>query len=399
MALESWIETTIGQQVTLQRGIDITKAEQRDGNVPVISSGGVSSYHDTAAVKGPGVVLGRKGVVGSVFYVEEDYWPHDTSLWVKDFHENNPRFVYYFFKSIAPQIARLDVGSANPTLNRNHVHPMAIIWPPLVEQKAIAKALGALDDKIELNRRMNATLEAMARALFQSWFVDFDPVRAKLDGRQPVGMDEATAALFPDGFEESSLGQIPKGWRVSRLEEIASVLMGLSPGGESYNADGIGTPLINGPMEFGDYFPVKTKWTEAATRFSSEGDLIFCVRGSTTGRRVVSDGEYCIGRGVCAIRAKGGYLGFLYQTINVSLDRLLEKATGSVFPSLSSPDIKGLSVLKPSKSILEAYERMTIPIVQQIQKNHYQSRTLNTLRETLLPKLLSGELSVGKLQN
>jgi type I restriction enzyme, S subunit len=233
----------------------------------------------------------------------------------------------------------------------------------------------------------------MARALFQSWFVDFDPVRAKLDGRPPAALDPATAALFPDHLEDSPLGNIPKGWEVARLDEIASVMMGLSPDGESYNADGVGTPLINGPVEFGDYFPVKTKWTEAATRFAAEGDLIFCVRGSTTGRRVVSDGKYGIGRGVCAIRANGGFPSFLYQTINVGLDRLLEKTTGSVFPSLSAPDIKGFSVLKPSKSILEAYERTTTPLTQRIQQNHHQSRTLATLRDTLLPKLLSGELS------
>jgi type I restriction enzyme S subunit len=269
--------------------------------------------------------------------------------------------------------------------------------PPLAEQKAIAAVLGALDDKIELNRRMNGTLEAMARALFQSWFVDFDPVRAKLDGRQPANLDPATAALFAEHLEDSPLGHIPKGWEVSRLDEIASIMMGLSPDGESYNAEGIGMPLINGPVEFGDYFPVKTKWTEVATRFASEGDLIFCVRGSTTGRRVVSDGEYGIGRGVCAIRAKGGYNSFLYQTINVGLDRLLEKTTGSVFPSLSAPDIKGFSVLKPSKGILEAYEHTTKPLIQRIQQNHLQSRTLATLRDTLLPKLLSGELSVSSV--
>ncbi|MFN9051374.1 MAG: restriction endonuclease subunit S, partial [Planctomyces sp.] len=238
---------------------------------------------------------------------------------------------------------------------------------------------------------------SMARALFQSWFVDFDPVRAKLDppqADQPAVLDPATAALFPEHLVDSPLGHIPKGWEVSRLDEIGSVMMGLSPNGESYNADGIGIPLINGPVEVGDYFPVKTKWTEAATRFAAKADLIFCVRGST-GRRVVSDGEYGIGRGVCAIRAKGGYHSFLYQTINVGLDRLLEKTTGSVFPSLSAPDIKGFSVLKPSKDILEAYERTTMPLIHRIQQNHHQSQTLATLRDTLLPKLLSGELSVA----
>jgi type I restriction enzyme S subunit len=292
----------------------------------------------------------------------------------------------------------INVGAVFDSLKCADIPNFSMPLPPLAEQKAIAAVLGALDDKIELNRRMNATLESMARALFQSWFVDFDPVRAKLDGRQPVSMDAATADLFPEHLEDSPLGNIPKGWRVSRLEEIASVMMGLSPDGESYNADGMGRPLINGPVEFGDYFPVKTKWTEAATRFAAEGDLIFCVRGSTTGRRVVSDGEYGIGRGVCAIRANGGYHSFLYQTINVGLDRLLEKTTGSVFPSLSAPDIKGFSVLNPSKSIMEAYERTTKPLIQRIQRNHHESRTLATLRDTLLPKLLSGELTVAEIE-
>ncbi len=218
-----WLETTIGEQVTLQRGIDITKTEQHNGKVPVVSSGGIASYHDVAQVQGPGVVLGRKGVVGSVYYVKSDYWPHDTTLWVKDFHGNEPRFVYYFFKQMALRIAGMDVGSANPTLNRNHVHPIEISWPPLAEQRAIAHNLGTLDDKIELNRRMNETLEAMARAIFKSWFVDFDPVRAKAEGRDP-GLPKHIAGLFPNRFEDSELDEIPAGWNVGSLEKIAHFL-------------------------------------------------------------------------------------------------------------------------------------------------------------------------------
>ena len=213
------IDTIIGEQATLQRGIDITRAEQRSGTVPVISSGGVSSYHDTPAATGPGVILGRKGVVGSVYFVATDYWPHDTTLWVKDFHGNDRRFVYYFFKWMAPRIATMDVGSANPTLNRNHVHPIEIRWPPLPEQRAIAHILGTLDDKIELNRRMNETLEAMARALFKSWFVDFDPVRAKAEGRDP-GLPKPLADLFPARLVDSELGEIPEGWEVGPLDSV-----------------------------------------------------------------------------------------------------------------------------------------------------------------------------------
>ena len=217
-----WPVTTIGEQLTLQRGFDITKATQLPGNVPVISSGGTNSYHSTAMVKGPGVVLGRKGIVGSVYFVNRDYWPHDTTLWIKDFHGNDELFAYYFFLAKAKELAQLDVGSANPTLNRNHVHPIKVQWPSLYEQKLIGRLLGALDERITLLRETNTTLEAFAQALFKSWFVDFDPVRAKAEGLEPEGMDAATAALFPDSFEESDLGLVPQGWRSATLADLAN---------------------------------------------------------------------------------------------------------------------------------------------------------------------------------
>jgi type I restriction enzyme, S subunit len=231
-----WITTTIGKQATLQRGIDITKAEQHEGSIPVISSGGVSSYHNVAVVKGPGVVLGRKGVVGSVWYTPGDYWPHDTTLYVKDFHGNDRRFTYYFFKWIAPHLATMDVGSANPTLNRNHVHPIEVHWPPLPEQRAIASILGSLDDKIELGRKTCETLEEMARVLFKSWFVDFDPVRAKMAGEKPaaicrrLGLTKEMLDLFPNRLVDSELGEIPEGWEVERIGNLIERL----PVGEKY---------------------------------------------------------------------------------------------------------------------------------------------------------------------
>lgn len=307
--------------------------------------------------------------------------------------EIDPHFLKYVLLLETEALWRFARGTTHQTIYYPEAKAFHVCLPPLPEQKAIARILGTLDDKIELNRRMNATLEAMARALFQSWFVDFDPVHAKAAVRQPSRINEITAALFPSTFQDSDFGPIPVGWSVERLDGIADIMMGLSPSGDSYNTTGVGTPLINGPVEFGDYFPVKSKWTEAATRFSAAGDLIFCVRGSTTGRRVVSDGTYGIGRGVCAIRAKHGFRSFLYQTINVGLDRLLEKATGSVFPSLSAPDIKGFSVIKPKRDILEAFERATSPLIERIELNQHQSHTLSTLRDTLLPKLLSGELN------
>jgi type I restriction enzyme, S subunit len=139
---DSWTESTIGDQVALQRGFDITKDQQRAGSVPVVSSGGIRSYHDTPMVRAPGVVMGRKGTLGKVFYLEEDFWPHDTTLWVKDFKDNDPRFVHRFFEVL--DVRSLDSGAANPALNRNQVHPLPVHWPPLDEQAVLAERIDRL---------------------------------------------------------------------------------------------------------------------------------------------------------------------------------------------------------------------------------------------------------------
>ncbi|WP_332660866.1 restriction endonuclease subunit S [Brevundimonas sp.] len=137
-----WEDTVIGAQVTLQRGVDITKAGQRSGAVPVVSSGGIRSYHDTALVKAPGVSMGRKGTLGKVFYLDQDFWPHDTSLYVRDFKGNDVRFVYYFFRVL--DVSALDSGAANPALNRNVVHALPVRWPPLDIQRSFVALLDEL---------------------------------------------------------------------------------------------------------------------------------------------------------------------------------------------------------------------------------------------------------------
>ena len=404
MAAESWIETTIGAQATLQRGIDITKAEQRDGKVPVISSGGVSSYHDTAAVKGPGVVLGRKGVVGSVYYIEEDYWPHDTSLWVKDFHGNHPRFVYYFFKSVAPQIAQMDVGSANPTLNRNHVHPIQINWPPPAEQKAIASILGTLDDKIELNRKMNATLEAMARTLFKSWFVDFDPVRAKLDGRKPIGMDDATAALFPDSFEDSKLGPIPKGWKIQTIEGLCDVITSGGTPARTHKAywEPATIPwfktgeLLDGPLIDAQEMISEEGLANSSCKLWPAGTILFALYASpTVGRFGVLTKSATANQAAAALIAKPDYgvpflMGLLYEA-RAELQRV---AVGAAQQNINQGVLKSHAVIAPPPLLAKTYTDKVAPWFEQRIKLAEQSRTLATLRDTLLPKLLSGELSV-----
>ena len=189
-----YFKTTIGTQLTLQRGFDITRKQQQPGTVPVVSSGGVSSFHNEAKVAAPGVVLGRKGSLGTTFLLQEGFWPHDTTLWVKDFKDNNPVFVYYFFLNMSDILKKMDVGAANPALNRNHVHPIEVLWPVRHVQDQIAKMLSALDRKVANNHQINQTLEQMALAIFKSWFVYFEPVKAKIAALEAGGSEEG--ALF-----------------------------------------------------------------------------------------------------------------------------------------------------------------------------------------------------------
>jgi type I restriction enzyme S subunit len=303
----------------------------------------------------------------------------------------DPRFLLYAY--LGPQFQGVLRSRAvhGSTVNRIPLidfpgFPMRV--PALSEQRAVARVLGSLDDKIELHRRMNETLEEMARALFKSWFVDFAPVRAKMNGREPTGMDREAAKHFPKSFEDSPLGAIPRGWRAGVLNDIATIVMGSSPPGGTYNDCRMGTPLVNGPVEFGDYFAAKKKWTTLPTALSKVGDLIFCVRGSTTGRRVVADDAYCLGRGVCAIRARGPTQEFVDLAVDVSLPKMLEKTTGSVFPNLTKQDIEQFRLLLPPRSLIVKFCDQVRAGRQRRWRAVMEMKTLAELRDELLPELM-----------
>ncbi len=393
---EIWKETTIGEQVTLQRGFDITRIEQKLGKIPVISSGGISSFHDKAQVAGPGVILGRKGVVGSVYYIESDYWPHDTTLWVKDFHGNDPRFVYYFFKNFAPRLIKLDVGSANPTLNRNHVHPTETIWPSHPTQHAIARILGSLDDKIELNRQMNETLEAMAQAIFQSWFINFDPVRAKAEGRQPAGMDAETAALFPSEFEEVDGREVPRGWGIEPLDKIAIFLNGLALQNYPAESNDVFLPVIKiAQMHKGN-----TEGSDKASNdippeyIINDGDVLFSWSGSL---EVIL---WCGGKGALnqhlfkvssELYSKWFYY---YWTLNHLFDfQLIAEGKATTMGHIQRHHLSEAMVIVPPSDLMEQMDKVMAPLVNKIVANAIESRTLSQVRDALLPKLMRGEIS------
>ncbi len=335
-------------------------------------------------------------------------------------------FLYYWFLRAGStgELEPFFTGTTIKHLTGKALAELRVPLPPIEVQREVARVLKSIDDKIDVNRRINQTLEAMAQATFKSWFVDFDPVKAKIaakaEGRDPLraamsaisGKPEAelnalppealaqlavTAALFPDEMEESELGEIPKGWSSAALSGVADVVMGQSPDGETYNDIGNGMPLINGPVEFDLHHPKRIKWTTQPTKACQNGDLIVCVRGSTTGKFVKSDGVYCLGRGVCAIRAhEPRQQPFVDQVYKFSLSNLLLLATGSTFPNWSGPTLKNHRILKPAADVIEAYSQLVLPALSQISSNEGHTKSLQILRDTLLPKLLSGELSVAE---
>lgn len=257
--------------------------------------------------------------------------------------------------------------------------------------------LGALDDKIELSRRMNATLEAMARALFQNWFVDFDPVRAKLDGRQPTGLDPATAALFPNELEDSERGHIPKGWTAGKLGDVSTN----SRRGVRPNEIGPNTPYI--ALE---HMPRRcialSDWDDSADVASGKsafkkGEILFGKLRPYFHKVGVAPFDGVCSTDILVIAPKAPeWFGFLLG--HVSSDELVNFAdlasTGTKMPRTNWTVISSFKVAIPPKSIAALFSKLIHPMIERIIANLYESRTLATLRDTVLPKLLSGELSV-----
>jgi type I restriction enzyme S subunit len=406
MAYEEWRPIRLGDFVGLQRGYDLTASDRRSGSVPVIGSAGISGYHDEARCKGPGVTIGRSGVgsIGVLTYTVQDFWPHNTTLFVTDFHGNDPRFAYYLLGTLG--LRRHDSGSAQSSLNRNNIYSIKFNAPFPSEQRAISRVLGALDDKIDLNRRMNETLEAIAKAIFQSWFVDFDPVRAKMEGRPPHGMGAETAGLFSDSFEVSSLGQIPSGWGARGIgdfnEGLYDGLHATPPeAGEGPVFLGIGN-LLHNRIDLSQIRHISEddwpRWTRRV--IPRQGDIVFTYE-ATLGLFAMIPGwlRCCLGRRLALIRPKPNdeITHFLYHTFTSKpFQEFLASRTvpGATVDRISLLEFPSYPVLLPPANLIKVFEGMVRPLWEKLHSNLQEKESLSDLRDALLPKLLSGEIRV-----
>ena len=295
------------------------------------------------------------------------------------------------------QLKARSTGTTVLGISQRELRKVAIPLPPLPEQRRIAHTLGTLDEKIELNQQMNETLETTARAIFKSWFIDFDPVKAKIEGREPPFMDTETASLFPSALQNSPLGKVPKGWEVTTINEDFNLTMGQSPPGSTYNEDRKGMPFYQGRKDFGFRYPTRRVYCTTPKRFAEKGDTLVSVR-APVGDVNMANEKCCVGRGLASLRHKTGSRSYTYYTMQ-SLQEVFSRyeAEGTVFGSINKTDFQTLSQLSPPNEIIEAFERLIFPLDQSVENNENESRTLAQTRDTLLPKLLSGEIRVDEI--
>lgn len=362
------------------------------------------------------IVFTKKGTLGQVGIVPSGHRYRKfllSSNQIKlsvDREQAEPSFVYYYVSSPASRekIVRDSEATGVPKTNLTYLRGFPISLPPLAEQRAIARILGALDDKIELNRQTNQTLEAMASALFKSWFVDFDPVRALEEGRQPAYMDEATARLFPHEFEDSVLGEIPKGWRVAKVDELClSIENGGTPKRQegSYWDNGSIPWFKTGELTDGALIDSEEKITELGLSKSSckvwnpTTILIALYASPTVGRLGILEVEAAANQACSAlvVRPEYGYL-FLFYSLMHARPRLQQIAVGAAQQNINQKVLREHKIIAPPPEIALAFHSKACSLYNLEVSKVKESQTLANIRDTLLPKLMSGEIRVKEAE-
>lgn len=363
--MSSWKECKLGDVAFFQRGHDLPKSQMNDGLIPVAGSNGVIGFHDKSTTKAPGITIGRSGNIGTPKFYNQDFWAHNTVLYVKDFKGNDEKFVFYFLNTI--DLSGFNSGSAVPTLNRNHIHEIDVKIPPLEEQKAIAEVLSSLDDKIDLLHRQNQTLESLAQTLFRQWFIE----EAK---------EEWEEKALGDVVETTSGGTPSR----SKMEYY-----------ENGNIHWVKSKELSGSY----ILSTEEKITETALKFSSakllpKNSILIAMYGATVGEYAIIEKEMTCNQAICALKPNDVYpYTFLFMYIKNYKDEIINMAVGSAQQNISQQLIKTLPI-PYCIDIIKEFHKQVEPTFEKIKSNIKQIQILENLRDTLFPKLLSGKIRV-----
>jgi type I restriction enzyme S subunit len=365
-----------------------------------MGSFGITGWHDKAAATGPGVTIGRSGAsIGSVSFIDQDYWPLNTCLYVKDFHGNNPRFAYYLLQTL--DLAHFNSGSAQPSLNRNYIHPLPLSFPGRPKQDAIVAVLGALDDKIELNRRMNETMEAIARAIFRDWFVDFGPTRAKMEGREPYLAPDLWE-LFPDRLEHDG---VPQDWRFSTVGQRFDVKIGRTPPRKEswhFTSGDHGVPWLS-IRDLGERGVFVNGASEGLTPESVANCRVPIVKVGTVlvsfkltvGRVAIANVPMATNEAIAHLNAgedsPSAYFTYCWMS---EFDYQRLGSTSSIATAVNSKMIREMEFPRFPPELEDQFALLAEPIFERIRENTLENLTLARTRDLLLPKLMSGEITL-----
>lgn len=348
--------------------VPVKEADRRVGPYPYYGASGIVDYVDAFLFDGEYLLIAEDGEnlrtrnTPVAFLARGKFWVNNHAHIVRGNGEADTRFLMYALAG--GDISGFLTGSTMPKLTQGNMNRIPLLAPPVDEQRAVAHILGTLDDKIELNRQMNETLEAIARALFKSWFVD------------------ATAS------------GLPKGWKEETVAAHFEITMGQSPPGETYNEIGEGLPFFQGRADFGFRFPTLRVYCTAPTRIANPGDTLVCVRAPVGDVNMAAQ-QCCIGRGLAAARHRTGSRSYTYYAMHALREDFdCFEAEGTVFGSMNKKDFHAIRHIVPSEEKVKDFESLVSPLDQLIENNESESRTLAALRDTLLPKLLSGAIRV-----
>jgi len=393
--MNGWRMTSVGEFCPFIYGKGLPKTKRSSGKYGVYSSAGLIGSHSEPYTETAGIVIGRKGTVGSVHLSKEPFWPIDTAFFVLDEPQKRD-LLFTFYRLSTLGLSDMNSDSAVPGLNRENAHAIEFLAPPLAEQREIASILGALDDKIELNRRMATTLEEMARALYRSWFVDFDPVKAQAEGLDPAFMDEATAALFPGRFGDDGL---PEGWGMASIYEVSKVQYGAPFKSNLFNSEGKGRPLVRIRDLKNHQAGVYTTEVHPKEYLIQPGDTVVGMDGDFTPYTWCAEPSLMNQRVCCFIPINRRDHAFVRLSIPALLKAEEEAAVATTVIHLGKKDIDTFKVVIPPASVLNAFGERVNPILSKLVAAGIETKNLAALRDTLLPKLMSGELRVGEARD
>lgn len=399
-----WDELSLGDVVSFKTGKLDSNAAEENGQFPFFTCSPTTLAINSYAFDTEAVILAGNNANGvfSIKHYSGKFNAYQRTYVIEplDTKAVSCRYVYFVISHMLGHLKELSIGSATKFLTKTILNALQVRVPSKFEQDEIALLLSALDDRITLLRETNATLEAIAQALFKSWFVDFDPVRAKQEGRAPEGMDEATARLFPDSFEESELGLVPRGWRVQPLDTIASFLNGLAlqkfpPTGQD------DLPVIKiAQLRKGD-----SVGADQASRgikpeyIVKNGDVLFSWSGSLE-VEIWCGGDGALNQHLFKVTSEDfpKWFYFFWTRHHLADFRQTAASKATTMGHIQRGHLTAAKVNIPTASVLEAATLVLGPIVEMLIENSLQAQTLATLRDTLLPRLISGQLRLPEAQ-